>query len=86
MFKDFFLSFSFFFLEHKEGHLTGSQTSPSRQKMSTPKPAVGFTPQGRLQTAAARECAEEWLDNASVFQSAAYSHTPRTRLYIYIYV
>lgn len=63
MFNNFFL----FFLEHKEGHLTGSQTSPSRQKMSTPKPAVGLTPQGRLQTAAARECAEEWLDNASVF-------------------
>lgn len=80
------LPFFLFFLEHKEGHLTGSQTSSSCQKMATVKPAVGLSPQGRLQTAATRECAEGWLDNASVFQSAAYAHTPRTQLYIYIYV
>lgn len=54
--------------------------------MAAQKAAVGLTLQGRLQTATGRECTEGWLDNASVFQSAAYSRTPRTQLYIYIYI
>lgn len=50
MFKDFsfflsFLLFSFFLpfcLKHKEGHLTGSQTSPSCQKMAHSTRPAGF--------------------------------------------
>lgn len=73
----------FFFLESSEDHfLTQRQPSPSFLENS--KNEICSAGSRKVFSWVGKECAEGWLDDASVFQSAAYFNTPKTQLYLYV--